>query len=66
MSPDPRKSGLFLVGARGAIASTVTHGLEGLRSGMNPLGMVTEMPEFDGIAFPSTASLRVRGWDVGG
>ena len=66
MSPEPRKIGLFVVGARGAIATTVLHGLEGLRSGIPPIGMVTELPDFDGAGMISTTSLRLRGWDVAG
>jgi len=66
MSPDPRKVGLFLVGARGAIATTVLHGLEGLRSGIPPIGMVTALPEFDLAGMVATTTLRLRGWDVSG
>ncbi|MDP6850456.1 MAG: inositol-3-phosphate synthase [Planctomycetota bacterium] len=66
MSPDPRKLGLFLVGARGAIATTVLHGLEALRSGVSPIGMVTAIPDFDSVPFPPTTSFRVRGWDIAG
>ncbi len=66
MSPDPQKIGLFLVGARGSIATTVMHGLEGLRSGMSPLGLLTELPEFDGLPWPSLASFRIAGWDIAG
>ena len=66
MSPDPRMNGLFLVGARGAIATTVLHGLEALRSGMPPAGMVTELPEFRSAGLEDTMSFRVRGWDVAG
>ena len=66
MSSDIRKTGLFLVGARGAIATTVLHGLEGLRSGMAPVGLLTERPEFSDIAFPPVSAMRVCGWDVAG
>ena len=42
----PVRTGLVLVGARGSVASTVIHGLEALRSGTPPLGLVTELPDF--------------------
>jgi myo-inositol-1-phosphate synthase len=66
LSPDPEKTGLFLVGARGAVATTVLHGLEGLRSGMPPIGMLTESPLFAGVPLVDCARMRVTGWDVAG
>ncbi len=66
MSPDHQKTGLFLVGVRGSIATTVLHGLEALHTGVPPLGMVTEAPAFAGHPFVPLSRLRVRGWDVAG
>lgn len=66
MSPDPRKTGLFIVGVRGAVATTVLHGLEALRSGLPPVGMVTAAPEFDSIKWEPVGGFRVHGWDVAG
>ncbi len=66
MSSDIRKTGLFLVGARGAIATTVLHGLEGLRSGMAPVGLLTERPEFREVPFEPVGAMRACGWDIAG
>lgn len=66
MSPDPEKTGLFLVGVRGAIGTTVLHGIEALRSGMPPIGMVTAGPEFASIPMADFERFWVTGWDVAG
>ncbi len=66
MSPDPEKFGLFLVGARGAIATTILHGLEALRSGTPPIGLVTETDVFRGERLADPARFRCLGWDVAG
>ncbi|HEX9795338.1 MAG TPA: inositol-3-phosphate synthase, partial [Planctomycetota bacterium] len=66
MSPDASRTGLFIVGARGAVASTVLHGLEGLRSGMPPVGLVTSLPEFGAVPFRDPCGFRLHGWDVAG
>ncbi len=43
----PEKIGLWLVGARGGVATTAIVGLEALRLGLAPtLGLVTELPQF--------------------
>lgn len=43
----PDKIGLWLVGARGGVATTAIVGLEALRLGLAPtLGLVTELPQF--------------------
>ncbi len=66
MNPDPNKTGLFLVGVRGAIGTTVLHGIEGLRSGLPPTGMVTAGPEFADIEWSDVERFCVTGWDVAG
>lgn len=66
MTPDPSKTGLLLVGARGAISTTVVHGLESIRSGQAPVGLVTEIPGIRTPDFAPLATFHVRGWDVGG
>lgn len=66
MSPDHRKTGLFLVGARGAIATTVLHGLEALRAEVAPVGLVTAREEFASVPFLPLAGMRVCGWDITG
>ena len=65
MSPDPEKIGLFLIGARGAVATTVLHGLEGLRSGQS----VAEIAAENGVdrdtlvdALVASATERINGW----
>jgi myo-inositol-1-phosphate synthase len=66
VSPDPEKFGLFLVGARGAIATTILHGLEALRAGTPPIGLVTETGIFAGERLADPARFRCSGWDVAG
>lgn len=58
--------GLFLVGVRGSVATTVLHGLEALRSGVPPIGVVTAREEFAQAGFVPLEALTVRGWDVTG
>jgi myo-inositol-1-phosphate synthase len=66
MTPDPRRTGIFLVGARGSIASTVLHGLESIRSGLPPIGLVTESPQLSKVDWTPLNTLHVTGWDVAG
>ncbi len=66
MNPDPEKIGLLLVGVHGAIGTTVLHGIEALRSGMPPVGMVTAGEEFSSIPFADYERFWVTGWDVAG
>jgi myo-inositol-1-phosphate synthase len=66
MNPDPNQTGLFLVGVRGAIGTTVLHGIEGLRSGMPPTGLVTAAAEFAAHDWVAVECFSVRGWDVAG
>jgi myo-inositol-1-phosphate synthase len=47
MSTTPARLGVWLVGARGSIATCVTYGLAGLRAGLlEPTGIVTEREPF--------------------
>jgi myo-inositol-1-phosphate synthase len=66
VSPDPVKTGLLLVGARGAIGTTILHGLESIRSGQLPLGLVTETPQFAKVQWEDLSRFHVAGWDIGG
>lgn len=66
MSPDPRKTGLFLIGVRGAVSATVLHGLEALRSGMPPVGMFTALPEYEKLPWADPGGFRIYGWDIAG
>lgn len=66
MNPDPEKNGLFLVGVRGAIGTTVLHGIEAIRSGMPAVGMVTGGQEFSSVPLADVERFWVTGWDVAG
>ncbi len=66
MSPDPVKTGLLLVGVRGSIGTTVLHGLEAMRGGQAPVGLVTETPQFARVPWEDLGGFRVLGWDIGG
>jgi myo-inositol-1-phosphate synthase len=66
VSPDPVKTGLLLVGVRGSIGTTVLHGLEALRGGQAPTGLVTETPQFSNTDWADLGRFRVVGWDIGG
>lgn len=66
MGPDPQKTGLFLVGVRGAISTTVLHGIEALRSGVPPTGMVTAAPALADLPWAEVERFVVQGWDVAG
>ena len=66
MNPDPEKTGLFLVGVRGAIGTTVLHGIEAIRSGMPAVGMVTGGAEFAEVPLADVERFWVTGWDVAG
>ncbi|MEZ5980440.1 MAG: inositol-3-phosphate synthase [Planctomycetota bacterium] len=62
----PRRTlGVWFVGARGAIATTVAYGLEAVASGLRgPIGLVSELPEFAGLGLASLDSIVVGGWEV--
>ncbi|MDA0667639.1 MAG: inositol-3-phosphate synthase [Planctomycetota bacterium] len=66
MNPDPEKTGLFLVGVRGAVGTTVLHGIEAIRSGMPAVGMVTGGKEFASVPLADVERFWVTGWDVAG
>jgi len=66
VSPDPSRTGLLLVGVRGSIATTVVHGLESIRAGQAPCGLVTETPGFKSAGWEDLARFHVAGWDIGG
>jgi len=57
--------GLWLIGAKGAIASCVAYGLAGLSAGwVQRAGLVTELEAFDGLGLASFESIVLGGWDV--
>lgn len=59
------RTGLWLVGARGSVATTATVGLLALRAGLiEPIGCVTEHPPLNVVALPGWHDLVVGGHDV--
>ncbi|REE97967.1 myo-inositol-1-phosphate synthase [Thermomonospora umbrina] len=59
--------GVWLVGARGSVATTVVTGAAALRSGLlPPVGCVTETPGFAGVGLPPLDALVFGGHDIGG
>ena len=57
--------GLWLIGAKGAIASCVTYGLAGLAGGwVRTTGLVTELEPFAGLDLAGFDAMVLGGWDV--
>ncbi|SEG28594.1 myo-inositol-1-phosphate synthase [Thermomonospora echinospora] len=57
--------GVWLVGARGSVATTVVVGAAAIRSGlMPPVGCVTETPDFAGAELPPLDALVFGGHDI--
>ncbi|ONI80757.1 myo-inositol-1-phosphate synthase [Saccharothrix sp. ALI-22-I] len=58
-------TGLWLIGARGSVATTAVSGLLALRAGLTPVtGCVTERPELAGVTLPGWSDLVVGGHDI--
>ena len=58
-------TGLWLVGARGSVATTAVVGLLALRARLvEPIGCVTERAEFTGVPLPGWEDIVVGGHDV--
>ncbi|MBC8369981.1 MAG: inositol-3-phosphate synthase [Planctomycetes bacterium] len=66
MSPDINRTGLFVVGVRGAIGTTLVHGIEAIRGGMPKVGLVTEIEGLKDCQWADVESFIVSGWDVCG
>jgi myo-inositol-1-phosphate synthase len=63
--PDSAKTGVWLVGARGSVATTAVVGAAAVAAGLvPPTGMVTGAPPVAGAALPSLESLVFGGHDV--
>ncbi|CRK57968.1 Inositol-1-phosphate synthase [Alloactinosynnema sp. L-07] len=59
------RTGLWLIGARGSVATTAVSGLLALRAGLAPpTGCVTQRPEFAEVPLPAWEDLVVGGHDV--
>jgi myo-inositol-1-phosphate synthase len=57
--------GVWLVGARGSVATTVITGAAAVRAGLAaPVGCVTELPEFRAAGLPTLDTMVVGGHDV--
>ncbi|MEM1452579.1 MAG: inositol-3-phosphate synthase [Planctomycetota bacterium] len=64
-TPAPGRTGLWLVGARGAISTCVAYGIEGLRRGLvPPVGLPTEAPPLDGLDLVPLEDIVLGGHDV--
>ena len=60
-----RKTGVWLIGAFGSIATTVFLGVSALRRGLAPTtGMVTGLPQFQGLGLVDMAHMELGGCDV--
>lgn len=65
VSPDPTRVGVWLIGARGSVATTTVAGCAAITAGLHaPTGMVTETPLFAGGGLPPLASLVFGGHDT--
>ncbi|MER6976405.1 inositol-3-phosphate synthase, partial [Streptomyces carpinensis] len=64
--PDQRsRTGVWLAGARGSVATTVVAGTAALRAGLaGPTGCVTEQPGFPEAGLPAMSDLVFGGHDV--
>jgi myo-inositol-1-phosphate synthase len=61
----PRRVGLWLIGARGAVATCVAYGLAGLREGLlEPVGLVTAREPFAKLPLVAPDELVLGGHDV--
>ncbi|MEU6482671.1 inositol-3-phosphate synthase [Streptomyces sp. NPDC046887] len=61
------RTGVWLVGARGSVATTTVVGAAALRAGLlPPTGCVSALPAFDGLPLPRFDALVFGGHDVAG
>jgi myo-inositol-1-phosphate synthase len=60
-----RKLGLWLIGARGGVATSVTVGLVALRKGLaTDQGLVTQLPQFAGLDLAAFSDFTIGGHDI--
>jgi myo-inositol-1-phosphate synthase len=65
MAELPGRTGVWLVGARGSVATTAVLGAAAVRAGLAPpLGCVSELPDFGGLGLPAFRDLVFGGHDV--
>lgn len=61
------RTGIWLIGARGSVATTAAAGLAAIASGLvKPLGCVTEQEPFQDVILPGYPDLVVGGHDISG
>ncbi|MFF4833680.1 inositol-3-phosphate synthase [Streptomyces sp. NPDC001315] len=64
-SPSRIRAGVWLIGARGSVATTVVAGCAAVTAGLHaPTGMVTETPPFNAAGLPPLSSLVFGGHDT--
>src|SRR5262245_43267552 len=60
-----RKLGLWLIGAKGGVATTVTVGLAALRRGLTgTTGLVSALPQFAGLDFADWGDFTIGGHEI--
>ncbi|MDX6740603.1 inositol-3-phosphate synthase [Actinocorallia sp. A-T 12471] len=65
MKDDDRRVGVWFVGARGSVATTAVVGALAIRAGLaEPVGLVTETPDFSDLDLPSLDQLVFGGHDI--
>jgi myo-inositol-1-phosphate synthase len=63
--PSADKTGLWLIGGRGSVATTTIAGAAALKDGLvQPTGLVTELPPFTSAALPGVEDLVFGGHDL--
>ncbi|MEU2432754.1 inositol-3-phosphate synthase [Streptomyces sp. NPDC007861] len=64
-NPKEHRTGVWLIGARGSVATTAIAGCAAVTAGLHPAtGMVTETPPFAAAGLPSLSSLVFGGHDT--
>jgi myo-inositol-1-phosphate synthase len=64
-APTTRRVGLWLIGARGSIATCLAYGLAGIREGLlEPIGLITERDPLDRLDLVALDDLVLGGHDV--
>jgi myo-inositol-1-phosphate synthase len=59
------RTGVWLIGARGSVATTAVVGAAAIRAGLAPAtGLVSELPEFHGCGLPAVGDLVFGGHDI--
>ena len=65
MKSQAARTGVWLVGARGSVATTTIAGAAAFRAGLVPLaGCVSELPDFAGVPLPALGDLVFGGHEV--